>query len=55
MAMLLNATDNVQLLPNNNREMTKIAGSNLLFQTKISIKTMKIGSAVVAQYKMLRM
>jgi len=55
MAMLLNAIYNVQLLPNINREKTKITGSNLLFETKVSIKTMKISSAVAAQYKMLRM
>jgi hypothetical protein len=55
MVMLLSAIYNVQLLPNINREKTKITGCNLLFETKISIKAMKIGSAVVAQYKMLKM
>lgn len=52
MAMLLNAIYNEQLLPNINREKTKITGSNLLSETKVSIKTMKISSAVAAQYKM---
>jgi hypothetical protein len=57
MVMLLNAIHNVQLLPNINREKTKITGCNLLFEIimiKIHIKTMIISSAVVAQYKVLR-
>jgi hypothetical protein len=52
MVMLLNAIYNVQLLANINSEKTKITGCNILFETKIHIKTMKISSAVVAQYKM---
>jgi len=55
MVMPLNAIYNVQLLLNINREKTKMTGCNLLFETKISIKTMKISSAVVGRYKMLRM
>jgi hypothetical protein len=55
MVMLLYAIYNVQLLPNINREKTKITGCNLIFETKISIRTVKISSAMVAQYKMLRM
>jgi len=55
MVMLLNAIYNVQLLPNINTEKTEITGCNLLFETKISIETIKISSAVGAQYKMLRM
>jgi len=34
MVMLLSAIYNVQLLPNINREKTKITGCNLLFETK---------------------